>query len=230
MIRVELDGCVTVKEVAARLGVSEKTAWKRLHRLARRGVVEKKKIVGRAVVYCPKEALHLSAPKSTKLRTRRRSARGDRIDAVLGLVELGGCVATSALRAALNVSDTQVRYALKLLVAEGRIVKISIGKTAIWCRNRAVADAFVERLRNAVRRLVAVNNFRYATPSKILQAVRADKEAFALFSRFIPLSRLDSDGFSPTALAFMSHILRSLYGEPLTYSNNKPVYIVQPRP
>ena len=227
---VELGRCVTVKAVAERLGVSEKTAWKMLSRLARRGVLEKKKVLGRAVVYCVREGeLRLSASRRRRLGGKvRRRVRSGWVDVALELVGREGCIATSALCSALNVGEPHVRYALKRLLDEGRIAKVYVGKTAIWCRDRAAAEELIRRLRDAVRRLVALNNFRYVTPSKALQAVRADKKMYAFFSRFIPLSRLDGDGFSPTALAFMSHILRSLYGEPLKYSNNKPVYIASP--
>jgi hypothetical protein len=35
---------------------------------------------------------------------------------------------------------------------------------------------------------------------------------------------------NPTALEFVDSILRSLYGEPIKYANNKHVYFVAPQP
>jgi len=223
---VELGRCVTVRELMQRLGISKATARKRLRRLVRRGLVERR-WVGRVAVYCAKEGVEARSPPPSRPpgptpKTRRR------MEEALEVVVREGCVSTSALSRKLGVSHTQAFHVLRLLQAEGRIVEVAVGATALWCRDRATAEELIRRLRDAVRRLVALNNFRYVTPSKALQAVRADKKMYAFFSRFIPLSRLDGDGFSPTALAFMSHILRSLYGEPLKYSNNKPVYIASP--
>jgi hypothetical protein len=60
--------------------------------------------------------------------------------------------------------------------------------------------------------------------------VQMDKEAYALFSRFIPLSRIAGDRLLPVALSFANSILASLYGEPVIYAPNRRIYFVaQPR-
>jgi len=108
-------------------------------------------------------------------------------------------------------------------------VAVVVGRTAVWCRDRVAAETLVERLRGAVHRLALSNNMRYATPAKILHAVQKDREAYALFSKYIPLSRIDAR-FSAVALAFADGILRLLYGEPLRRMRRKTVYAVsEPR-
>jgi hypothetical protein len=160
-------------------------------------------------------------------RTRRGQTQkiAERIDAVAGLVEVRGCVATSALMRELSVSHSQALYALRLLQVQNRAVEIVIGRTAIWCRDRETAEELVSRLKETVHRLVDTNGIRHATPTKVLRAALRDKETYELLSAFIPLTRYAA-GFHPTALAFIRHMLQTLYGEPLRYANSKYVYIV----
>lgn len=225
---VELGRCVTVRELMQRLGISKITARKRLRRLERRGLVEGRR-VGRVVLYCVKEGVQVAAspqpsrPLGPVAGTRRR------MEEVAEVVIREGCVSTSTLVRKYGVSHTQVFHVLRLLQWEGRVVEVVVGNTALWCRDRDAAEAFVERLRETVHRLALSNNMRYASPSKILRAVQRDRDAYALFSQVVPLGRADGS-FSPATLAFASSLLRTLYGEPMVRSQRKAVYIVaQPR-
>jgi len=225
---VVLGRCVTVRELMQRFGISKTTARKRLRRLERRGLVEKRR-VGRVVLYCVREGVQVAAspqpsrPLGPVAGTRRR------MEGVVEVVVREGCVTTSTLIRRYGFSHTQAFHVLRLLQWEGRVVETVVGNTALWCRDRATAEAFVERLREAVHRLAVSNGFRYVSPSKILRAVQRDRDAYALFSQVVPLSRID-DSFSPAALAFANSLLRMLYGEPVLRNQRKAVYIVaQPR-
>jgi len=216
--------CTTVREAAERFSVSFASVRKRLKRLERRGVLERK-AAGRVAVYCLREGAELPPPRrGVGVKTVQRAER------VAELLAAEGCMSTSALRAALGVGHSSMRYVLTLLLSWGRAAEVVVGKTAIWCRDRAAAEELVRRLRDAVHRLAASNGFRYVTPSKILRAAQMDKEAYALFSRFIPLSRFAGDRLHPVALSFVDSILASLYGEPVIYAPNRHVYFAaQPR-
>jgi DNA-binding MarR family transcriptional regulator len=218
--------CVTVREVAETLGIRYKSAHRLLKRLERRGLLAKK-AVGRVAVYCGDASL----VEFLLNKKRNKKVKGwERLTAARALLQREGCVSTYALRRALGVDSEEARYTAAQLVEEGEAVVVVVGRTAIWCRDRAVAEATVERLRETVHRLVVANNMRYATPSKVLRAVQGDREAYALFSRFIPLSRIDAR-FSAVALAFADGVLRLLYGEPVARMRRKTVYAVsQPRP
>jgi len=217
--------CVTVREVAETLGIQYKSARNLLKRLEKRSLLAKK-AVGRIAVYCGETAL----VESLLTKKRNRKVKGwERLTAARALLQREGCVSTYALRKALGVNSEEARYAAAQLVAEGEAVAVVIGRTAFWCRSRAAAEALVERLRETVHRLALSGGMKYATPNKILRIVQKDREAYALFSKFIPLSRMD-EHFSPVALAFADGVLRLLYGEPMHRMRRKTVYVVsQPR-
>jgi len=220
--------CATAREVADRFGLVRKSAYGRLEKLAKRGVLEKRFVGRRAVLFCVKEGVELPPPR----RPRRPSVRvRERAEQALGLLAREGCAPSRALSRALGVGHTHVRYVMKLLLSRGRVVEVVVGKTAIWCRDREAAAELVEKLRATVRRLTA--GFRYATPSRVLRMVAQDREAYALFSRFVSLRPAvygQRESFPPQALAFADSILSSLYGDPMRYSPYKNVYTVsQPR-
>lgn len=220
---VEVGKCVTAREVARRLGISEGSARKRLRRLEDSGVVEKK-FVGWTAVYCVKEGAQLPPllTRGPRVETLRR------MDQIVDLLTREGCISSSALCKTLGLGHTTVRYITAILLSQGRTVKVIVGKTAIWCRDRETAEELVARLREAAHRLASRG--RYITPSRLLQMVRRDKEAYGLFTKFIKLSRIDGGHIGPVALAFASSILASLYGEPMRL-RRKTVYVVsQPRP
>jgi uncharacterized protein (DUF2384 family) len=217
-------GCVRTVDAARRLGIRVGTAQMRLRRLRRRGVL---RVVwaGGTAWWCVPGAEPPTAPRVVPRRRERTSEVMQKIDELVG----GGCAATAALMKALGLSHTQALYALRLLQAQGRLVEVVVGNVALWCRDRGVAETAVERLRETVHRLAVANNMRYATPTKILNAVQSDEEARAFFRMFVPQSR--NAHFSPAALAFVNFILHSLYGEPILRSRRKTVYIVsQPQP
>lgn len=217
--------CVTVREVAESLGMRYNSAYKLLRRLEGRGLL-RKKFIGRVAMYCGDEQL----VDSLLMKRRNSKVKGvERMAETRVLLARWGCVSTYTVRRALNVSMEMADYVMRQLMEGGEAVEVVIGRTAIWCRSRAEAETFVERLRDTVHRLVTSNNMRYATPTKVLRAVLGDREAYALFSRLIPISRLD-ERFTPVALAFMNGILRLLYGEPALRGRRKTVYVVtQPR-
>ena len=224
---VEVGRCVTVREAAQRLGTSEESARKRLKMLERRGVVEKK-LVGRVAIYCVKEGAQLPLPPLPFKRPGPGEKTRRRMEKALEFVAREGCVTTSALRMALNVGYSQVKHVMQYLLAEGRIVEVVVGKTALWCRDREAAEELIAKLREAAHRLASRG--RYITPSRLLQMVRRDKEAYALFTKFVKLSRIDGGYINPVALAFADSVLASLYGEPMRRMRRKTVYVVsQPR-
>jgi hypothetical protein len=215
--------CTTAREVAERLEILPKSAQERLRRLERRGVL-KKKFVNRVAVYCVKEGAQLPPPltRGPRVETLRRT------DQIVDLLTREGCISSSALCKTLGLGYTTVRYITAMLLSQGRTVEVIVGKTAIWCRDRETAEELVAKLREAAHRLASRG--RYITPSRLLQMVRRDKEAYGLFTKFIKLSRIDGDHIGPVALAFASSILASLYGDPIRYASHKRVYLVSPHP
>ncbi|MEM4819664.1 MAG: hypothetical protein QXQ91_05095 [Nanopusillaceae archaeon] len=210
-------------EVAKALGTRYSSAYILLRRLEKRGMLSKK-FFGRAIMYCGdivEQLLNKKRNITVKVLVK--------LAAVREILQSEGCVSTYTLAKMLGVSRGNVRHMAIHLVEGGEAVSMVIGKITIWCRRRAEVEALVERLRNTVHRLATANNFRYVTPSKILRAVKNDKEAYSLFSKFIRLSRID-ERFSGVALAFADGVLRLLYGEPAARTSHKTVYIVsQPR-
>jgi DNA-binding Lrp family transcriptional regulator len=220
---IEVGRCVTSREVAQRLGISVESARRRLRRLERSGAVERR-MVGRTAVYCAKEeSVLLSRPLVRGLGVKTRQ----RIKQVCGLLEREGCVPTATLVRMFGVDSGAVFYLMKHVMERGA-VKVGIGNTALWCRNRTAAEELVSRIRETVHRLSVENKMRYATPAKVLQAVLKDRDAYALLSRFIPLKR-NMEKFPPAALTFVDAVLRSLYGEPLRYRRRTVYIVTQPR-
>jgi len=213
-------GCVTTRDAATALGITRKAAWERLRRLMRRGYVEARLVDG-VVWWC----LARGAPPAPPRRRPRGPSRATlrRAEAVRGFIERWGCATTAALRRRFGLSEAQVRYVVYSLMSRG-IVQKMVGATALWCRDSAAAQAHVERLRDAVKRLIAQNGVRYVTITKVLELIRRDGEARRLFSRYISLER-HSRGFPAASLGFVGDILTSLYGEPATYSKHA-VYFV----
>jgi ribosomal protein S25 len=221
--------CTTVKEAAARLGIAWKSAHDRLKRLERRGVLVRR-MVGRVAVYCVREGAQLPPPPLPSKPTGPGEKTRRKMEKASELVARDGCVAASALRRRLNLSHSQMRHVMYQLLAEGRVVEVVVGKVALWCRDRAAAEDVVKRLKDIVHRLVTANGLRYISPSRVLRLAQPDREAYPLFSRFVPLSRFPDDHLHPVALAFADSILASLYGEPVVNMPNRHVYFVaQPR-
>jgi DNA-binding Lrp family transcriptional regulator len=217
--------CVAVREVAETLGIQYKSARNLLKRLERRGLLVKKE-VGRVAMYCGDASL----VGSLLSKKRNRKVKGwERLTAARDLLRGEGCVSTYALRVALGVNNEEARYVATQLVEEGEAVGVVVGRTAVWCRDCAAAEELITRLREAVHRLAVGNRMKYVTPAKILRVVQNDREVYAFFGRFIPISRIDKY-FSPVALAFADGLLRLLYGEPMRRMRRKTVYVVsQPR-
>jgi DNA-binding Lrp family transcriptional regulator len=219
--------CTTAREVAGRFGLKRKSAYSKLDRLAKLGVLEKR-FVKRAVLFCIKEGAELPPPR----KPRRTSMRvRERAEKALGLLSREGCATFRVLSRALGVGHTPVRYVMTLLLSQGRVVETIIGGTAIWCKDRETALELVTKLRETVYRLTA--RFRYITPRRVLHMITQDKEAYALFSKFVSLRPAmygQRENFSAQTLAFVGDILRSLYGDPVKYSPHKNVFTVtQPR-
>jgi biotin operon repressor len=213
-------GCVTTREVADALGVTRKAVWKRLRRLVTQGYVETRLVDG-VVWWCLARGAPSVAPRRKPRGPSRKTL--ERIEAVYAIIERRGCVTTAALRRELGLSETQVHYITYILLSQGRIVEKVVGATALWCRDSAAAQAHVELLRNAIRRLVK-DGVKYVTPTRVLEWISQDREARRLFSKYISLERY-SRGFPAASIAFVSDILTSLYGEPVSYSK-RDVYFV----
>jgi len=214
-------GCVTTRDVAAALGITRKAAWGRLKRLERRGLVASRVVDG-VVRWC----LSDDAPPVAAPRRRPRGSSHKvlkRIETVLGFIGREGCVTTATLRRELGLSETQIHYIMYALMSQGRITQKMVGATALWCCDGDAAQAHVEMLRNAVRRLIK-DGVKYVTPAKVLEWISLDREIRRLFSNYISLERYGR-GFPAASIAFVSDLLRSLYGEPASYSR-RDVYFV----
>lgn len=215
--------CATAREMAARLGVAYETARTYLERLTARDLAVKK-MIGRVAMYCAKE-VDVVPSVVYKLHTETRM----RLSRVEKLLAQYGCVSTTVLARELRTSRNKAYHLMRIMLFMGKGVKVVVGKTAVLCRDRKAAEDTIARLRETVHRLATANNFRYAKPSKILRAVKNDKEAYSLFSKFIILSH--DEHFSSVELSFMNTLLKSLYGEPVMRMWRKTVYVVtQPRP
>jgi len=223
--------CTTARETAERLGISIGSARERLRRLERRGALERKlvntfgeKFVSRVAVYCVKEGAQLPPTLTSGPRAETRM----RMEQVADLLAREGCISSLALCERLELKHATMRHIMLMLLSQGRAVEAVIGKTAVWCRDRAAAEELVARLRETAHRLASRR--RYVKPSELLRMVRRDKDAYELFTKFVRLSRFDGDAIGPVALAFTDSILASLYGNPIRRSPRKHVYVVTPRP
>jgi hypothetical protein len=107
-------------------------------------------------------------------------------------------------------------------------VKVRIGRTAMLCRDRETAEDVILRIRDAVHRLAVENGMRHVTASKILRAALRNRDAYELLSGFVPLRR-DVARFPPVVLAFVSGILKSLYGDPLRRGSRLIYIALKPR-
>jgi len=210
---VELGRCVTAREVAQRFGIAEESARKRLRRLVRRGLVERR-WVGRVAVYCAKEGVEarllprpFGRPPGPVAETRRR------MEEALDLVVREGCVTTSALVRKYGVSHTQAFHVLRLLLAEGRAVEVAVGATALWCRDRGAAQKFVDELRGEVVRLVSQHRLRYVTPKRLFALIASDPQARRVFSRVVNI-----EAPSASAYGVLKALLEAVYGEPISRS------------
>jgi len=218
--------CATALEIAVKLGMSRKVVQTCLNHQAARGVVEKRVLGRRAVVYCAKEggvSRHVKRD-SPVIYTKTRG----RMERVLELLSRYGCVSVGALMRIMGITHTQAYHMLRVLLFTRQGVKMRIGKTAVLCRDRVVAEEIVMRIREMVHRLAVANGMRYATATKILQVALIDREAYELLSRFIPLRR-NMTRFPPSILAFIADVLEALYGKSLK-AGNKRVYAVAPQP
>ena len=211
---VELGKCVTVRELMQRLGIAEESARKRLRRLVRRGLVERR-WVGRVAVYCAKEGVEarllprpFGRPPGPVAETRRR------MEEALDLVVREGCVTTSALVRKYGVSHTQAFHVLRLLLAEGRAVEVAVGAAALWCRDREAATKFIEELKGEVLRLVEQRRLRYVTPKRLFELITRDAKAREVFGRVINVRA------PPSAAAFsvLTALLEAVYGKPISRS------------
>jgi len=195
--------CTTVREVAERLRISRKSARNRLERLAKIGIVERRKI-GRAVLYCFNK-MSLTAGYARKMRARAVQ--------IVELLARRGCVTTSILMRELGISHTQAYYTLRLLQARGCAVETTLGKVAIWCISRTAATKLLEELREMVMRLVTQNQLRYVTSRRLYALIVRDRKAREVFSRVISVGKPSVAVFSA-----LRALLGAVYGDPLSKS------------
>jgi len=218
--------CATALEIATRLGMSRKVVQTYLNRLVAKGLVEKRMLGRRAVMYCAKEG----CPGGGGRRRRGGdayelyTATRKRLTHVLEILRREGCVSVGSLMRTLDVSHTKAYHMARILLLTHKGVKVKIGNTAVLCRDRIAAEETASRLRDAIHKIAVQNGMRYATASKVLLAVLKVRETYELFSKFIPLRR-NMTRFPPLVLTFVRDILRSLYGEPLK-AGNRRVYVV----
>jgi predicted transcriptional regulator len=231
--------CATALEIAERLRMSRKVAHVYLNRMAARGVVEKRVVGKRAVMYCVREgdegrgASHMpgGSPAPAESYVRRSGLYTEmrmRMERVLEVLQREGCISVGALMRKLNVTHTKAYYAMRVLLLLRQGVKVRIGRTAVLCRDRVVAEETISRLREAVHRLAVGSGMKYVTASKVLRAALRDGEVYALLGRFVPLKR-NSETFPPAVLKFVDAVLESLYGEPLKAGNRHVYVVTQPR-
>jgi predicted transcriptional regulator len=230
--------CATALEIATRLGIPRKVAQAYLSLLVARGLAEKRALSIHVVIYCVREDGNNASHKpgdSPATTRRRRVKRGglyaktrEKLTRTLEILQRDGCISVGALMRMMRISYIKAYHLLRVALLTGRGVKVVIGKTAVLCRDRATAEETVARLRDTVHRLVAKRRMNYVTPTKVMRLVENDRETYELLSRFVPLRRRRKS-IPPAVLWFASHILRSLYGEPLRYGR-KVVYVVsEPR-
>ncbi len=226
--------CATALEIAGKLGAPRKVVQTYLNRLAARGVIERRVLGRRAVIYCLREDEEDSRKPGNPPPVGGRRVTGlyaktrERLTRTLEILQRDGCISVGALMRTLNVTHTKAYHMMHVLLSLQRGVKVVIGKTAVLCRDRAAAEEAIARLREAIHSLAVGNRMKYATPKKILQIATRDRNAYELLSRYIPLKR-NADKFPPLALTFVKDVLESLYGEPLRRRNGR-VYVVTPQP
>ena len=231
--------CAMALEIAERLGISRKAVQAHLNRLAAKGLVERRTLGRRAVIYCVRgdggrgdSRKPGDSPASTG---RRRARRGglytktrERAERVLEILQRNGCVSVGVLMRMLRITHAKAYHVLRIVLLMHQGAKMIIGRTAVLCRDRAATEETISQLRDAIHRIVVQSGMRYVTAAKVLQAVLKGRATFELFSRFIPLRR-GMSRFPPVVLTFINDILRSLYGEPLK-AGNKRVYVVAQQP
>jgi len=161
--------------------------------------------------------------------TRSKHKTYARMSHVVEILQRDGCVSVSALMRALRITYSQAHHLIRVAVATGRGVKLTLGNTAILCRDRAEAETLVRRLREVIHRLATESGARYVTSTKILRMVLRDRDAYKLMSRLIPLKR-NMSKFPPAICMFIGDLLRTLYGEPVLRTSRRTVYLVsEPR-
>jgi len=214
---VVLGRCVTVRELIQRFGISKTTARKRLRRLERRGLVERRR-VGRVVLYCAREGVQVAASPQPSRSPGPVAGTRRRMEEVAGLVVREGCITTSTLILRYGVSHTQAFHVLRLLQYEGRVVEVVVGNTALWCRDRDAAQRFVEELAAVVRRLVEQHRLRYVTPKRLFQLIANDPQARQAFSRIVNIKTPSASVYS-----VLKTLLDAVYGKPIS----KSIYYTQ---
>jgi hypothetical protein len=202
-------GCVRTDDVAKVLGISRYTAKLRLSRLRRRGVL---RVVWkrRTAWWCVPGA---EPPVAPRVVPRRRQKTAEVLEETEELL-VSGCVTTSVLMNRFGISHTQAFYALRMLQAEGRVVETTLGKVALWCRDRDAAQKFVEELRGEVARLVDEGRLRYVTPKRLFELIVRDARAREVFSRVINVKSPPS----VSAYSVLRTLLELMYGEPVARS------------
>jgi len=138
----------------------------------------------------------------------------DRMAHVYRLVESHGCVTTTTIMNELGLSHTEAYYASRLLSQTRNVVKVVVGKTAIWCKDWETAEHTLDALVSAMRRLLCASDMRYATPTRVVNLIILDRQAFKLFAKYIQLDRTKRLGYRPVALTFIDALLRRV-GDPV---------------
>jgi hypothetical protein len=125
----------------------------------------------------------------------------------------------------LGLNHTEAYYVLQLLQAHNNAVKVVVGKTAIWCRDREAAERMLDVLTSTVQRLLCTRRMRYATPTRVVNLIMSDRRAFKLFAKYIQLDRTGRFGYKPVVLAFVKALLQRAFGDPVR-NGEKTVYYV----
>jgi hypothetical protein len=123
----------------------------------------------------------------------------------------------------LGLSHTKAYYVSWLLTQICNVVKVVVGKTAIWCKDWETAEHTLDTLVSAMRRLLCASGMRYATPTRVTNLIMLDRQAYKLFAKYIQLDRTKRHGYRPVALTFINALLRRAFGDPV---RNNIYYVI----
>jgi len=141
-----------------------------------------------------------------------------RVEKVYKEIEKAGCVTSAALAEQLRIDRNELFYVLRRLRQESRVEAVSLGRTFLWCTNRATAEEVFARLEEALKR--ALRGHKFATPQKVLNLITKDPEVRRLFSLHILLHP------NPATIQIIDALMMRAFGEPMKTSRGH-VYLIQ---
>ncbi len=157
-------------------------------------------------------------PPEIKTETKKRI-----IETLKYMKKEAPCTTIANIARKFNLTWTQARHIINLLIKAGVVTEIRIAKKVLWCLDDNAATSEIYKLIHHAWRVICKSNRKYIRPSMVAQLIAQDPRARKAYLRYVDITRA-----SPSTLKVMNIILTELLKKPIEKKPRKVIFYVPP--